>query len=155
MENFSLNLDTLISCTSASSTARILALSLQVAGGYLSPGDLLKKIPDEFLAKVCDDNLMLEDLDYREKVFGELMEVALVLNHAEGGTIEETEVSKLVNSTLVLVTMESLSRKGLVELEYQNASLTDRKDAPLVKLTEHGKDIANQLRGNTGDQNGI
>ncbi len=152
MESFSLNLDTLIADTGASSTARILALSLQASPGYLSPGDLIRKIPNEFLSKVCDDNLVTVEGPHRDKVFEELMQVALVLNHAEGGTVVESEISKLVNSTLVLITMESLCRKGLVELEYKNASLTDNLDAPLAKLTDFGRDLANQIKG---DKNGV
>ena len=148
--DYALNLDTLIDSTSCSSSARILALSLKLSNGYLTVGDLLKKIPDEFLNRMMVIT-EISDKDVIEKIQGEILEIALVFNHAEGGSINESDVDALANSTSVLLVMESLSRKGLVKLEYQNASLTDRLDAPLAEITELGKDLVKKF-GMGGDK---
>lgn len=146
---YSVNLNQLIDNTSCSSTARILALTLKQSNGYLTIGELLKKIPDEFLKLVSD--IESADEERRNKIYMELMEVMLVLNHAEGGTIKESDIAQLINSTLVLVVMESLSRRGFVDMQYQNASLTDRLDAPLAAVTQTGVDFVKRYNGEQGN----
>ena len=108
-----------------------------------SPGTCLQKIPTSFLESVAN----YEDvpLPTQEKTMENVLLMSLLLNHAEGGSVTYEESGTIMSATFTLLIMESLARKGLVEIEYRNVSLTDNLNEPLVRPTELGHEYSKRM----------
>lgn len=149
MENdemgYSLNVANIADSVDVDPACRIVAMYIQSSGGMASPGTCLQKIPTSFLESVAN----YEDvpLPAQEKTMENVLLMSLLLNHAEGGSVTYEESGTLMSATFTLLIMEGLARKGLVEIEYRNVSLTDNLNEPLVRPTELGHEYSKRMGG--------
>lgn len=91
----------------------------------------------------------LPDQQEAEELYTEFMLLACLLAHGEGSEIvdDAEEVSRMTNVLCVLITTESLCRKGLVEVKYENMSLSDTEsDRELARLTDAGREMFKDLK---------
>ena len=108
-------------------------------------GDFFKGLSDadlRFLVMDCDQ------VGTDDEAEMELMLLATMLSSAEGLVIND-DSEELIDRCNVLVTLivsESLRRKGLVNLKYENLSLgEDARDLVIASMTEEGNEFAKQL----------
>ena len=142
---YSLNIANVADSVDVDPACRIVAMYIQSSGGMASPGTCLQKIPTSFLESVAN----YEDvpLPTQEKTMENVLLMSLLLNHAEGGSVTYEESGTIMSATFTLLIMESLARKGLVEIEYRNVSLTDNLNEPLDRPTEPGNDNSKRMGG--------
>ena len=145
-QEYTLNLKQIIASTTCSPTVRLIAMFLEAKGGLVSPGECLKLLPDEF---INDVSIMFDpdtNIENKDKLEEDVMLISLIINHAEGGAASAEDAYDLFSSFFTLAVIESLSRKGLVEINYQNVSLTD-STGYLVKISDQGKEYVDNNFG--------
>lgn len=137
-EYYTVNIDRVIADKSMLSVTRMLAVDLQ-QHPYLSVGDFLKGLSDgdlDTLLQVCDDE--------ESPHFPELIVISSMLAQAEGiadEAIDEKEfikvLQKRIGALIGFIAIESLYRRGLVELYRENFSFgEDMQDKLIVKKIE-------------------
>ena len=88
---------------------------------YMTPGDFFKDLPDSTLNElqaVADDN--------ESNHFEELILITEMLTQAEGlSSMSFDEMNKRTSQFIMYLTLESLKRKGLIILHYENMSFGD------------------------------
>jgi len=140
----SLNIKNIRDDKTQRATVRLLA-SFIMEHGLVSIDQCLEQISDSDLFRI--NALDIESEDATEEDINEISMIAMLLNHAEGGTIgSETtyqkEALRLINSTIVMLTIEALARKGMIDVKRCNYTLDDSPavaSRPLAKITEAGK----------------
>ena len=120
---FSVNLDNIIASKDMLAVTKLAAMEAK-AEGYLTVGRFLQQLSDHDLNELMDIAESCKD-ETNDRV-GEILLITEILAAGEGlepATIEEITVR--MNSFIVLLTVESLNRKGLVRVFHNNMSLGD------------------------------
>jgi hypothetical protein len=124
--DFDINYDNVISCKECLSMTRILAADLK-SNPYMTVGDFLMNVSKSDLAILSD--IVEQHMGYEEddEVTDERMAdfvlMTEMLSRAEGLISEDDDdLTRKINQFMVMVTMESLYRKGLIKLYHENMS---------------------------------
>lgn len=124
------------------------SLAFKLSFNQMMPlGDFLKDLSDadlDFLMRVVD-RLNEENEDDT----AEFMLLSFLLSYAEGIDITEdaNEMSSRSNILAGFIVAESMARKGLVELTYENMSLSeDSMDLIVIKPTQKGIELYEQIK---------
>lgn len=112
---------------------RLLATSLQITP-YIHPGLYIKELAD------TDLQLLIAHADTESDGFENLMLIAMMLTAAEGIATTEKQIHRSINALIVMLTSESLRRKGLVKVHHQNFSFGDDADNKIVLEKIEGVD---------------
>ena len=135
--SYNLNLEAIASDISFHSSVRLLALFLK-ENPYYRIGEFLKSLSQTDLTslqEICE-----KQTDNDEEVFGpfeNIMLLGLMLANAEGVAIEDENVHSITNVMIAMITMESLRRKGFVEVNYDKVSFGEEyKHEVVVRKTE-------------------
>lgn len=152
--DYTVDLSRVAESTSTSPTCRMLALYIMSKGGMASPGECLRQLPDEFVQKITLLSENKFDDKTRDQLSEDLLLTSLLINHAEGGTLNFEESIRVVDSLYALIIVESLARKGLVDLDYKNISLTDNLNKEIARISEKGTEYAKKhgIGGYSDDQ---
>ena len=114
---------------------------------FASLGDFLQSLSDadmDFLMRIVDS--LHED---NEETITEFMLLTFLLSYAEGLDITEDaeQISKRSNVLAGFIVAESMARKDLVELMYENMSLgEDAMNLVVIKPTQKGIDLFNKIK---------
>ena len=105
--------------------------------GYLKPGDWLKQLSDVDLMflMMCVENLTD---DPRDIALRTVVAIALILAQAEGlDSISAEQPHAYVNQLAHFLAIESLKRKGLVDVNYDNISFgDDANELPIARIKD-------------------
>jgi hypothetical protein len=125
-----INYDKLKNSTDMLAVTRLLAASLQ-ANPYMRVGNFLKELSDSDLLILRD---ICEEGDEHAR-FQELLLISEMLAKAEGLSTKSIEVmTQRVGMLVMLLTMESLYRKGLIDVFHSNMSFgEDAGDKVIAK----------------------
>lgn len=104
---------------------RLLAASLQQTP-YMHPGMFIKDLTD------TDLQTLLDHVDPEHSSFENMMLIALMLTAAEGIATTNEQVHRSINAMIVMLSSESLRRKGLVKVHHQNFSFGEDADNKIV-----------------------
>lgn len=106
------------------SVTRMLAVDM-MKNPYITPSDFLKDLSDEELQTLVE----ISDNEEHERM-DEIMIISEMLATGEGLEPANLEIAtERVNQLAVFLVLESLARKGLVKLHYENMSFgEDYKD---------------------------
>lgn len=144
LSEYRVNLDQVIQKDDHYIVAQDVAVLVKM-NGLMSVGSIMKSIPDDHLQEMVD---FIEET-YQEEPIGqtcheELMILSLMLIQAEGGQIsmsEEFAVNSM-HQTMLFLMMESLYRKGLIELIHENLSFDEASsNRSVAKATKQGRDF--------------
>jgi hypothetical protein len=136
-ESYNLNLEQIAAATDYHSSVRLLAYKLK-ENPYYRIGNFLMEMSGTDLTslqEVCEEQAELGDEIYDP--FENVVLLALMLASAEGVVIDEERVHTVVNIMTAMITMESLRRKGFVEVNYDKVSFGEEcADEIVVKKTD-------------------
>lgn len=126
---FTINYDNVVACKECMTMTRILAADLK-NNPYMTVGMFLQSLSDAdvtTLQGLVDANSNLEEEDeVDDPRMADVVLMAEMLARAEGITsADDVELHKKVNQFMVMITLESLYRKGLVKLYHDNMSFGD------------------------------
>lgn len=129
---FSVNLDNIIASNDMMAITKMTAMEAKYEG-YITVGSYLQRLSDfdlHELMNICE--LVKEGEDDR---VGELLLISEILAAAEGlDPAQVDEITQRMNSFVMLLTVESLHRKGLVRAIHSNMSLgEDAGDKVIVE----------------------
>lgn len=114
---------------------------------YTKPGEWLKALPYydlQHLIAMCND---LVD-DPTDPITEAVIVLTMILTQAEGVLVEDaTDMRKHVGALINFLAMESLARKGLIEIVHENISFGDDAGSLIVA---RAKDV--DQRSATGEQ---
>ena len=129
-QSFTVNYQSIINEKSLLSITRMLAVQM-TKNPYITVGDFLRDLSNGDIESLVD---IIEEGEEHEN-FSDLMLIAEMLATGEGLEAANLDLAcERVNQFLVLITCESLARKGLVEVLHKNMSFgEDMKDAVVVK----------------------
>ena len=144
---FEINYDSVLAYKDCMPVTRLLAADL-MQNPYLTVGIFLKNLSDSDLAtfsEIVEANFDIEEEDTVEDPrLADLVLIAEMLSRAEGITsANDTELQQTVNKFMVMITMESLARKGLVKVYHNNMSFGE--DAADRIVIEKLKDFDNDI----------
>jgi predicted house-cleaning noncanonical NTP pyrophosphatase (MazG superfamily) len=124
-----LNYDKIVKHKEFLSITRMLAVDL-MKNPYMTPADFLKSLSNEELETLME----ISDDDEHERI-DEIMLISEMLATAEGLPAANLDVAtERVNQFCVFLVLESLSRKELVNVKYENMSFgEDYKDAIIAE----------------------
>ena len=124
-----LNYDKIVKHKEFLSVTRMLAVDM-MKNPYMTPADFLKALSDEELQTLME----ISDDDEHERM-DEIMLISEMLATAEGLPAANLDVAtQRVNQFCVFLVLESLSRKELVNVKYENMSFgEDYKDAIIAE----------------------
>jgi hypothetical protein len=135
-ETYNLNLNAIINSHSAWALNKQLATKLSIAGNFTV---------ESFFNTLSDDDLKfladaIANTDYNDHAAAELFLMMMLLSMGEGLDIEDDDsLNKRFDALLAFITLESLARKGLVELRRENMSFgDDMAQEDLVKISDEG-----------------
>ena len=126
---FDINYDNVIECKECLGVTRLLAADLKV-NPYTTVGHFLKNISNADL-KILNDIVenhsgIEEDDEVTDPALADLVLIAEMLARAEDIISENDEdLMKKVNHFMIMITCETLARKGLVKVYYDNMSFGD------------------------------
>ena len=149
---YSLNLDGIIATRDNFFLAGELAFLLKKQG-LMSIGECMKSFNTSQLYKFVDhiEDTFGEEDPSENTCHEELFLIGLMFSVAEGESLQMSEdmyVDRMQN-TMTLIMMESLHRKGLIELTHTNISFDEAcKDRPVARATQRGIDWKEQHDGN-------
>lgn len=143
--DWGVNLDMIIKDGSRYILAQDMATLIKM-NGLITVGTLLKSIEDDKLQTMINfiEETFQDEDPGDHTCHEELMLLALMMVQAEGGQIgiDPDEAIKYMNSTMMYLMMESLSRKGLIELKHENISFDEAvANRVVAKATDAGKDF--------------
>lgn len=118
--------------------------------GYLSFEEFLRTITDNEVAELGNIfEVANETQDTKNEVVMTAFAIAATLAQLEGAFIETNEqLVDYFRTTSIGVSLEGLSRKGLVEINRQALGfIVYDENVSLVKLTDKGRDFTNKLKG--------
>lgn len=117
---FSINYEKILEQKNMLPITRVLVGELQ-KNPYMLPGDFFRDIPDSTLNEL---QAVAEDNDSAH--FEELILMTEMLTQAEGlSSMSFEEMNRRTNQFIMYLTLESLKRKGLVKIHYENMSFGD------------------------------
>lgn len=117
---FSINYERILEQKSMLPITKLLVVELQ-KNPYMLPGDFFRDIPDSTLNEL---QAVAEDNDSAH--FEELILMTEMLTQAEGlSSMSFEEMNRRTNQFIMYLTLESLKRKGLVKIHYENMSFGD------------------------------
>lgn len=125
-EGFDINYDNVIECKECLGVTRLLAADLKV-NPYTTVGHFLKNISNADL-KILNDIVenhsgIEEDDEVTDPALADLVLIAEMLGRAEDIHSEnDDDLMHRVNQFMVMITCETLARKGLVKVYYENMS---------------------------------
>jgi predicted house-cleaning noncanonical NTP pyrophosphatase (MazG superfamily) len=124
-----LNYDKIVKHKQFLSVTRMLAVDI-MKNPYMTPADFLKALSNEELETLME----ISDDDEHERM-DEIMLISEMLATAEGLPAANLDVAtERVNQFCVFLVLESLSRKELVNVKYENMSFgEDYKDAIIAE----------------------
>ena len=124
-----LNYDKIVKHKEFLSVTRMLAVDI-MKNPYMTPADFLKALSNEELETLME----ISDDDEHERM-DEIMLISEMLATAEGLPAANLDVAtQRVNQFCVFLVLESLSRKELVNVKYENMSFgDDYKDAIIAE----------------------
>jgi predicted house-cleaning noncanonical NTP pyrophosphatase (MazG superfamily) len=124
-----LNYDKIVKHKEFLSVTRMLAVDI-MKNPYMTPADFLKALSNEELETLME----ISDDDEHERM-DEIMLISEMLATAEGLPAANLDVAtERVNQFCVFLVLESLSRKELVNVKYENMSFgEDYKDAIIAE----------------------
>jgi predicted house-cleaning noncanonical NTP pyrophosphatase (MazG superfamily) len=124
-----LNYDKIVKHKEFLSITRMLAVDI-MKNPYMTPADFLKALSNEELETLME----ISDDDEHERM-DEIMLISEMLATAEGLPAANLDVAtQRVNQFCVFLVLESLSRKELVNVKYENMSFgDDYKDAIIAE----------------------
>ena len=126
---FSVNLSEISSSPELPAVVRLLAHQLQKKP-YMLVGEFLGSISDsdlEVLLQLIEDS---RDENYGRRGYHEaangVVALAVMLVNAEGGSVEtEAEVSSMTGALALFIILESMARKGAIDLAREKMSFLD------------------------------
>lgn len=147
--NFSINFDEVINSPKYSSILKFLAKQIQETQ-YISTGDFFRNLSDSDIQYLCDaieDANVMEDDEYMEdERVDELLLLTMMLSQGEGGEEDSIEeLQRKMNAFCALAITTSLSRKGLVDVFYENFSLQEDTENKVVAKRKDGVDYDSLL----------
>ena len=146
MQFFNLNLNEIINCHTAWPINKQLATKLVLQGTFRLHTffDTLNDLEMDALVHSIDR------INNDDHVMSELFLMTLMLSVAEGLDIDgdnDVELQQRFNSLISLIALESLHRRGLVEVQRENMSLgQDSGDLPIAKPTDAGRVLFKKLQ---------
>lgn len=144
--DYGINLDLILKTGDRYLIAQEMAVTIKM-NGLMTVGMLMQSIETDKLQHMIDFiEETYESADPSDDTcHEELMLVTLMMIYAEGGQISmDPDVAiRAMSQTVMFLMMESLSRKGLVELRHENMSYDDAvSDRIVAKATQAGLDFA-------------
>lgn len=132
-ENFLLNFDRVISDSSIPAIIRFTFLQIRNRkNSYMTPGEFLRDLSDVDLQNLIDLADILYGKDNQESEFtvnratNHLIILTLGLATAEGSMdINDATILSSLKMTITFITLESLFRQGLIELDRDKLSYVD------------------------------
>lgn len=128
-ETFSVNYENIVNGKNLLALTKMLAVQLRERP-YTTPGDYVRSLSDG------DIQMLVELVDREEdEHFAEILLIAEMLAQAEGleRATEDVMVER-INSMIGFIVVESLARKGMVKVHYENMSFgDDMKSKTLVE----------------------
>ena len=142
--DFVVNLDLVVSAGDRYIIAPDMAMLIKM-NGLMTVGSLLKSIEDEKLTSMVEfiEATYEEDIG-NDTCHEELMLVSLMMIQAEGGQLPlDPDIAiQAVSQTLLFIMMESLYRKGLIELHHENMSYDEAvSNRRIARATPKGLDF--------------
>jgi hypothetical protein len=130
LSEMTIDYNKLKNCTEMLAVTRLLAASLQT-NPYMRVGKFIKELSDSdllILREICEEG-------ESHTRFEELLLISEMLAKAEGLTTESIDVmTQRVGMLVMLLTMESLYRKGLIDVFHDNMSFgEDAGDKVIAK----------------------
>ena len=125
-EGFEINYDNVIECKECLNVTRLLAADLK-SNPYMTVGHFLKTISDvdlKILNDIVEDSSGIDaDDEVTNPGLADVVLIAEMLVRAEDLMSEnDTDLMKRVNQFMVMITCETLARKGLVKVFHENLS---------------------------------
>jgi hypothetical protein len=118
---FTINYDQIIVEKNMLAITKLLAYSIK-ANPYMSPASFIKDMGSTDLELIQE----VGDSGADDPHFNELILMTEMLAQAEGiPSMSMEEMNTRVNQFLIFITMESLKRKGLIRIFYENMSFGD------------------------------
>jgi hypothetical protein len=123
---FTINYDMVISCKECLNVTRVLAADLKT-NPYTTVGQWLKKIslPDlKILKNIIDENTELNhNTEITNPALADIVLIAEMLARAEGIiSNNDDELMEKIDQFMMMITIESLYRRGLVKVYHENWS---------------------------------
>jgi|TARA_R110000868_G_scaffold53341_7_gene167554 hypothetical protein len=123
---FEINYDNVIECKECLNVTRLLAADLK-SNPYMTVGYFLKTISDvdlKILNDIVEESSGIEaDDEVTNPGLADVVLIAEMLVRAEDLMSEnDTDLMKRVNQFMVMITCETLARKGLVKVYHENLS---------------------------------
>ena len=118
---FSVNLDKILASKDMLAITKLVAMEAKNEG-YVTVGRFLQQLSDHDLTELLGIAESCKD-ETNDRV-GELLLIAEILAAGEGlAPAEIDEITKRINTFIVLLNIESLHRKGLIKAIHNNMSL--------------------------------
>lgn len=116
-ETFSINFENIVNGKNLLALTKMLAVQLRERP-YTTPGDYMRSLSDG------DIQMLVELTDKEEdEHFAEILLLAEMLAQAEGlERADEDTMMERVNAMIGFIVIESLARKGMVKVHYENMS---------------------------------
>jgi hypothetical protein len=121
-ENIHIALPRLVVNNYAPAIVRLAAMEIIQTGSYMKPGDWIRNLHQcdlDHLLLLCD---AAKDTD-TDAATATLVALTMVLVQGEGLDVADgAELTAQMNQLVMFLTLESLGRKGLVDVKYNNIS---------------------------------
>lgn len=124
-QGYHINYKQVIDQTHLFAVTRLLAANI-VGSEYVHPGYFVRDLSRD------DLDMLLENINPDDPGFENVLLVALMLTAGEGIDATDEQVHRSINSLIVMLTCESLRRKGLVKIHHQNFSFGEDAGNNLV-----------------------
>lgn len=122
MNNTHIAFPKLVANNTAPAICRLAAWEAIQTGSYMKPGDWIRKLHQvdlDHLLQLCDTAKDTDD----DSATMTLVALTMVLVQGEGLDVADgKELTDQMNQLVMFLTLESLGRKGLVDVEYNNIS---------------------------------
>lgn len=124
------------------SVTRLLARQL-MENPYTTVGDFLRGISDS------DLQTLIHGLEDGDKLYGDYILISMMLSQAEGNPSPEDDegFANMVDQLIMMLTIESLARKGLVRVYHENLSFGADMSDKIVCEKIDGFDYKKYLDG--------
>jgi hypothetical protein len=127
LNDFSVDNKKIIEAQDSHAINKLMAYHIVSSGGYMSVGSCMKSITNENLQEAIDqlDKIDSESDFLKNPYLKNIFLLSLQMAYAEGHPLNTEESSKVCNQTILFLTLESLARRGLIELNRNNMSFAD------------------------------
>lgn len=149
---FTLELPNIVASKEYFSVTRLLASTMMIRP-YFTLGEWFLNVSDNDLELLQETAQKQVDLDEEHgdgivshEEFENVMLIAMMLMYAEGLDITEEAVYQNVNTFIVMLTMEGMRRKKLIDIDYEHLSFGDEfKNVTVVTKRPELDDYINGL----------